>query len=301
MIWLATALAAVPGQDGYTPPEASVDLYRPSVDADTVLATENTAIQAPFVVGAQTVYLRDALTWTWPDGTEAAVLGDALALHLSAAWATSPVRIGVNAPAYLHTSGAFYARSKSVLGDPSLDAKVRIVDGIAAIGRLGYGMGGAARQLGTRGVSAELGVAADLNRGPWWAGANVLLRAGADQTLHRTRLGETVVLRVAGSRDLGEVAVGLETLSHLRLTGGPVPVELLGSAHVPLRRSVLTVGLGTGLTGAVGAPSLRLVLGLRGRQVEEEGRALPSDALEVHRAPVELDDGAGDGQAQSGS
>lgn len=276
MIGVLLALSAgaqgLPGDPGYRAPSAAADAYRPAVDAHDTFATERPGIEPSLHARAELAWARDALRFVDEEGAVVSVLADAVALNLSAAWARGPVRIGATAPAWLLTTGEVHDGSAALLGDPTLDGKLRLLDdgpgGLALIGRLGTSLGADARQLGRSGPFGTLGAAAELRSGPVSLVLNAGFRAVPAVELGVDTLDDQVWVRAGGVWAATDALdTSLEVLAELPL-GVPFDAQHQASswlAGVHLRRpggGVLHGGFGTALTQGVGAPAARLVVGV---------------------------------------
>lgn len=261
---------SIPGTPDYVPPEFGVDLYRPSTDSRYARQVEDTHKPEAFQAGLETWWVRAPLVWYDNAGTQTEIVGEAMALAATAAWGMGPVRVGMVAPAYLHSTGLGASRG-SILGDPSLELRVaRSKDGLGfgAAGRVVAPLGASSQQLGQAGWSYEATAISDYNGDRFWVGANLGIRGVPQTELPEVSLNDQLLYR-AGAAWLptAEWAVsaevqGMATWSSLQTgaTGNPREFQVSGHKTTDTRR--LSLGVGVGQGAGIGAPRWRLILGV---------------------------------------
>lgn len=273
-VWPALAQAVAPGGEGYQPPQLPVDPFRPVIDGGAQLATESARIQPGTLAASHLSWAHAPLRWETPDGEASAVIQDAIALHLGARLSAGPLQLGVSAPAYLVVTGLGWEGSDTVLGDPSLQAKLAVWrDGYGAglVGRLGLPLGASQRALGQPAISGELGLLGSGALGPVLASANLGVRLAPTAELGDLVVGDQLWIRGSASLELDpRWQPALELVAETPLADpdpSKRPLELLGALHHRWPQGpILHAGLGRGISAGIGAPSWRLVAGLTWRQ-----------------------------------
>ncbi|MFT5582616.1 MAG: hypothetical protein ACI9VR_000192 [Cognaticolwellia sp.] len=260
---------SIPGSTDYEPPALGVDYYRPSTDSQYALQVEDTHKPDDFVMGLETWWVRDPLVWYDNDGLRNPIVGDAMALAATAALGFGPVRVGMVAPVYLHSTGQGESRG-SVLGDPSLELRVaRSRDGLGlgAAGRLVAPLGASAQQLGQAGWSYEVSGIADFTGDSFWVGANIGFRGVPQVDLPDVSLNDQLIYRLGAAWVASPVwsvsgeLQGFATLSALQSGATGNPREFLASGHRNTDTRRLSLGVGVGQGAGIGAPRWRVVLG----------------------------------------
>jgi hypothetical protein len=238
------------------------------------------------------------LVYAFEDGREPIDLVSSVGtLDLQGWFGLGPVRLGLDVP--LHTYAQGYdldAAGSYVLGDVRADLRAELLPrgdrplGLALAGGLTIPTGNGAAFLGEPGVSgsfrgilsgavnktllaANLGwvfaAASDLPAGGVW-GQRMVWAGGVRQELSQ---------QWSAAAELnGTVFVGGGA------PGGTAPIEgLLSARWAPIDAIALRAGLGRGLTGGLGSPSFRGVIGLEGRFGGEAGAPAPvADAVNAH-------------------
>jgi len=266
-VWLATTAAA---QE--QPPEVNAEHYRPAVDAHDAFATAPTSSNASTHARAEAIWLHDPLRHRAADGTITRTLAEAIGLNLSAAGSIGPLRLGVTAPAWLITTGAATQGSITVLGDPSIDLRLSLLEpspvGLALLARGGTSLGADARQLGAGGPFAEVGLAAEVGAGRIALRLNGGYRATPSQALGERSLDDQAWLRAASILDVGETThLSVELLGDLPVVAAfdptTFPVEVIGGVHTHVAEGIaLRGGVGAPIGVGVGTPALRVVAGV---------------------------------------
>lgn len=193
-----------------------------------------------------------------------------MALAATAAWGLGPVRLGVVAPAYLHSTGQGERRG-SILGDPSLELRVARSKeglGLGAAGRVVAPLGASSQQLGQAGWSYEVTGIADYSADRFWVGANLGFRGVPQVELPDVSLDDQLLYRVGAAwlpSETWSVSAelqGMATWSSLQSGAVGNPREILVSGHKNTETRRLSFGAGVGQGVGIGAPRWRLVVGV---------------------------------------
>lgn len=269
--WLATQVFA---QTVPALPETAADLFRPAVGSGPYLVTERAEVR-PGAVASVTLGYADELLRIRIDEERSTAVSQVLSAHLAARYGFGPVQIGLEAPVYL---SARADDRRTTLGDPALFAKLAAgADGwgIGGLVRLGVPLGGSARSLGYPGPFAEIGAMAELRASRWSVTGNGGLRFVPSQDIG-VELNDVAwvkgaaqvevmpwlspALEVAAQQPLRDEAEGLGT-----------PVELFAGVLLGCAPTQVQLGVGRGLTGAVGSPRWRGLLALSWTEAGREG------------------------------
>lgn len=244
-------------------PQTAGDLFRPAVGSP-LLGTEATRWPGVAVASAHLTGVGQVLR-VEVDGDSTPIVREVVALHLGARFAVGPVQLGLDAPAYLL---ARTEDSRALLGDPSVVAKVAGGAegwGVGGMLRVGTSLGASARGLGYPGPFAEIGALADVDVGGLTVVGNAGVRLVPAQQLGDVTLDDVVWGRVGATLTVTPwLAPLVEVAAQAPIAGegGGFPVEVLMGASVRCAPGTLQLGVGRGLTNAVGSPGWRLVLGL---------------------------------------
>lgn len=273
MIWaIAGALA-----QGIPVFDVDAEGYRPSTDATRTLAVDDTQLPERWMVSATLHYQRNPFVFV--DGyTEerTRIVKDALGVQIAGASRIGQLRIGATAPAYVWVTSDV-ADSRSVLGDPSIDLKYAVLEGkdepvgFAVLGAIDVPLGAAERHLGSSGFAGRLGVAAEVSRAQFYAVLNGAIQLEGAQEVFNTRMGSHLSMKAAlGWQAADQVAVQLEVLTRIGVLQDARqddPMEVLLAAHRTRTGGPAPfLAAGTGLNPGIGAPALRVLLGVRYRQ-----------------------------------
>ncbi len=256
-------------------PDMNVQLYRPPVDAEDTLWTDD-AFTAPdgYLLGRAFLhYVNDPLIFRYEDGEEVAVLSQVLQADLLGAYTIKGFRIGVDLPLMLVARGA--DTQGGGLGDVALDAKYTILNADTA--PLGLGVGGrlslptatTAAPLGSPGVGGELQVIASQRFGPTTLAANLGTRFLPTTALENVQWDDQLLYRVGSGYEVIEgIGASLDIAGQLSYSEGLAnpaasPAELLAGGWYRLQSDLLLrAGIGAVLNQGVGSPDARLVLSL---------------------------------------
>jgi outer membrane protein OmpA-like peptidoglycan-associated protein len=264
----AAAFAQVP------PTDLDSELFHTAVDArhttwtDDAERPEDTAVFA----GATSFYAHRPLIYTFPTGSEVAVVSSVFRTDLTGGIAWQGLRGAVLVPLSWTAGSEVQDGGGTGLGDLALDGKVVFVDpedapvGLAATARLQLPTTGLDLPLGAPGPVGSLAVVASGDLGPLGFAANLGPRLAPRSELGDATLDDALDWRLAVVAPLGDSAVALEGAGRLGF-GSPLsatsPAELLLGAQTPLPSDLtLRGGASLGLGGAVGVPAFRVVVGL---------------------------------------
>jgi hypothetical protein len=328
---IAAALAATssavaqddfPDSDLLFVPDLQSQLYRPSVDAEATLWTDDSGgrTESAYTFGriaANYVNHPFVVRYTGSDGNSRTInlVEDALQVDVVAGLQHDRFRIGVDLPIYLFTRSDL-ADGGAGLGDVAFDGRIGLIDrntsgvGLAVGGRFSLPTTSVSGPLGTSdgkpGWEAQLIVDKPIGR--------VLLAANLgyrgipeqqminviwdDQLMWRLgagwRLSHTLTLSadVAGAQVVR--MIGRDNTARPS-RGAGTPVEALGGAKVGLGDSLtLDVGLGTGIGQGIGSPRFRVIAGIGYRpakRMRQDGPVIEAvDTTTPELDPIELDD-----------
>lgn len=220
------------------------------------------------------------LVYAYEDGRDPVeLLGSVGTLDLQGWFGVGPVRLGLDLPLHTYAQGLdLDAAGSHVLGDIRADLRAELLRradspvGLAVAAGLTLPTGNGAAYLGEPGVSGgvrgilttELGntlLSANLG---WVGAAPTELPAGGIWG-HRTVWGAGLRQSFSAQWSAAAELTGAAFLGG-EAPGGTVPLEGLVSGRWAASETIaLRAGLGRGLTGGMGAPSFRALLGLEGR------------------------------------
>ena len=256
-------------------PDMNVQLYRPPIDAEDTLWTDD-AFAAPdnyFLGRVFFNYANDPLIFRYEDGEEVSVLSNVVQADLLGAYTIKGFRIGLDLPLMLVANGD--TTQGGGLGDVALDARYTILNadtapvGVGVGGRLTLPTATTAAPLGTAGLGGELQAIASQRFGPATVAANLGTRflpptqlanvQWDDQFFYRVGSGYEVVEGIGASLDIAGQLSYAEGLSNPAAS----PAEfLVGGWYRLPQELLLRAGAGTGLNSGLGSPDVRVVLSL---------------------------------------
>lgn len=256
-------------------PQLNAQLFRPSVDAERLLWTDDAArARSQQATGrALLSYTADPLVYTYSDGERVEIVSDVVQADLLGAYTIGRLRIGADLPVYLLANSSI--GNETGLGDVAADAKVSLLRreeapvGVSLGGRLALPTATVETALGSSGLAWEAQAIIDQQLGPVLLALNVGTRGLPEASLGDVTWNDQLLIRGGGAYDLSDqVGVSAELASSLTYSalgeseGSPLE-GLLGAWYRPGRRDmVLRGGVGTGLTTGVGAPTLRTLLAI---------------------------------------
>ncbi len=260
-MWLMGAATAAtwPGDEDFSLPPLSAELYRPVVDGVGLSVDGADAGEGAV---ADLVWTHQPLVFRRDAGDTVALVGDLVGASIAAAGRAGPVRLEGYVPVYVVVASDLGAGS--AVGDAWLGASLPRTLGsvaVAPVGRVGLPLGGDAWALGAGGWAGELGLNASW-RGPVAVGLNTGLTLVADEVAANVVVGDSLWVRGGTSYLRDHWRVGLEgvlrtPLSAFFVADGNTPVEAMLSGGW----RALRIGVGAGVLPGVGSPAWRLVVG----------------------------------------
>ncbi len=312
---VAAALAATssavaqddfPDSDLLFVPDLQSQLYRPSVDAEATLWTDDSGgrTDSAYTFGrfaANYINHPFVVHYTGSDGSSRTIdlVKDALQVDVVAGLQYDRFRIGVDLPVYLFTRSDL-ADEGSGLGDVAFDGRIGLIDhntsgvGLAVGGRVTLPTASIAGPLGTAdgkpGWQAQLIV--DKPIGRVLLAANIGYRGIPEQQMLNVIWDDQLMWRLgAGWRlsntlTLSADVAGAQVIRMLSWDdiappsrGAGTPIEALGGAKIGLGEAlILDLGVGTGIGQGIGAPSFRIIAGIGYRPAKPtraEGPTVP--------------------------
>jgi outer membrane protein OmpA-like peptidoglycan-associated protein len=274
ILLLASLASAQTYTQGAVPEGLNAQLFRPSLDAQNTLWTNDT-LRAPhgYTSGRFLLhYAMDPLVYTRNDGQRTELVSGVWQMDLMAGHTRGPFRFGVDVPIYLRSTGEATG-GETGLGDVGLDVRWSAMDrrtapvGLGVAGRLLLPTSTVDAPLGVKGgVGWEIEGIVDKELGERWLLAGNLGTRGMpevklenvtwnDQLYARAGVGYSVTEHAGISLDLAG------NFTYADLTNPQaLPVEaLVGGWGRVAPNWTVRGGVGTGLTGGLGAPKLRVV------------------------------------------
>ena len=261
-------------------PSLNAQLYRQPLDAIATMWTNDASMrpQNYFIVRAGLSYARDPFLYEWVDGYKESMLRDAVSLNVAGTYHFWRMRIGLEVPVYLMATSDQRDKSVAGLGPMLLDLKGTILDhdkggvGLALAARTELPTNTTGLSLG-RGLGYEAELIIDGKIGGFVLAANIGHRGVPKADLQGATWDDGLILR-------GGVGYMFEDKGGLSFDVGSVsvysgffkkyttPVEgMLGGWARINKNLVLRMGLGAGLTDAVGSPLVRTVTTLDRKSV----------------------------------
>lgn len=256
--------------------QTDVQLYRLPVDATSTLWADDSHL-TPGVSGRIAVgYLKEPFVWIWDDtGERVAVVDNVLGIDAIAAFSVWQIRGAVDVPVYPLATGALSAGGG--LGDIAIDVKGVVLDreagpvGLALGGRLALPTSTTAVALGGAGVGWELSAIVDRRAGPFVLAANLGYRGVPDVALDNVAISDVLVYRAGLGLDTSDRAGRGGAGLSLDLAGQLAYADLANPAARTLEAMlggwvrvadplVVRGGLGRGLAGGIGSPTVRAVV-----------------------------------------
>ena len=256
-------------------PELNAQNYRPPVDSEMTMWTNDASLKSDGTFGARLwgQYVGRPLVYRWSDETlePEALVSDLLQLDAIGSVTWYRVRLGVDVPLYLFADGTQVVTGTG-LGDMAVDLKATLMDtddqvlGLALGGRLLLPTATVDAPLGQSGLGGEVELIADKRIGDLLLAANLGTRFAPEVVLENVVLNDQLYWRGGAgyavtdgfglSLDLaGQTQYG-EPLSNAAAS----PIEGLVGGWGRLGDFVLRAGVGTGLTSGVGSPAFRGLL-----------------------------------------
>lgn len=249
--------------DAIPSPTVDAQQFRLPVDASYSLWADDASLHKGFLARVGAGYTRDPVIWRWDDtGEEVTVVGDAIGLDVIAAYTFWRVRLGIDVPVYVMTTGQ--AGSGAGMGDLAFDAKVVALDpatapvGLAVDLRVRAPTTTTSVPLGVDGVGWEAAAVVSKRAGIVALAGNVGVRgAPAEVDLAtwltlRASLGLVFTEQVGMSLD----AATAVAMNEMATTPGEL---MLGGWVRPADPIALRLGVGRGITEGAGSPAARAV------------------------------------------
>ncbi len=290
------------------PPRLNTQLYSLPIDAEATLWANDagTAPSGHAGVRLVTQYMKNPLVFNLFDLYDVDVVSDVVDVNVLAAYTWSRVRFGVDLPIHARVLGE-QVEPQSGLGDLALEAKGAILDreggdapvGAAALVRLTVPSATTTTSVSTEGVTFALEGIVDRRIGPVLVTGNLGHRFVPQAALGPYTWGSAsygrlgagwFVTEAAGvSLDLGASIVW--SIDGSEPTGHPAE-GILGAFGRVNDQFVVRGGAGTGLSGGVGAPDLRVVASFGWEPVEvrdQDGDGIVDKADACPERPEDID------------
>lgn len=273
MLMMILAMFASAQSNDAGKPDLSSQVFRPSLDGDRMLWANESMMRAN---GSTTA--KAALHYAWKPfvtrddaGTADRIVSDLFQASVMLGHTRGPVRLGVDVPLYIRAMGS--GGTGTGLGDITPDLKVRLRDGsqggvgLGLVGRLPLPTTTIDAPVGNRNLGYEVEGIVDGEVGKTLLVANLGLRGIPTVDLGDSKWDDALALRLGASHAITEkTGLSVEGQGLLGLTGPAAlttPVELMAAGYSRLSNDlVLRLGLGAGLTRAVGSPGARALVGI---------------------------------------
>jgi outer membrane protein OmpA-like peptidoglycan-associated protein len=280
LLALIVSLAAAQDVTGGAAPDLNAQFFRSTADGMGLLWTDQArrALHNQFAGRFVAHYTDEPFVYLPDEGEKIALVSSVMQADLVGAYAYDRLRVGAVVPIYL-LSQSDLAGNETGLGDVAVDARVTLLDptdslpmGLGLQGRVFLPTATVTAPLGDPGVGWEVSglIDADLTNRLLVA-ANVGVRGAPNTTLENVTLNDSFDGRLAAHYLIApepDVALALELASRANLPGdgegAGMNLEWLlgGHGRIPDSSVVVRAGFGTGITGGVGTPDWRLVLGV---------------------------------------
>lgn len=301
MVWLASLVATA--QQVVSVPEVNAQLYRPPIDATTLLWTESAG---EIVSGFRSVPRFAAQHVHRPfvvDQPQTVMVDHALQLDAVLGTAYGPLRLAVDLPIHMLTLGE-RTEDGIALGDTTVDARVTLLDpstaaiGAALSGGVTVASGTLEAPLGDRLPSGQLRTALERRWSERTVTAlNLGIRFGPEVDVIDAVFDDHLLASLGASHGLSDtIGLSVDVAGRAgigRTSGAGVPIEALlgGYAHTGDGWTI-RLGAGRGLTSAVGAPQLRALAMLSYRppqDLDRDGDGIPDVADACSTAAEDVD------------
>ncbi len=285
LIWLVASAALA--QDTADLPRLDTQLFRPSIDAQRTLWSDDTHV-GPDGYGAARAIAQYA-NGLWLDregyGDADRIVSDVLQVDLMGGYTFRGLRLGLDLPTYALATSQ-YTNNTAGLGDLAVDLKGGILDrdrspvGLALAGRLVLPTATVQVPLGASATSWEVEAIVDREFGDLLLIGNVGTRGVPAQEVGDLSWGDAFFGRVGAGYAIGGaggVSAELASQGQYRLldNAAGVPLELMAGGWRKLVDDlVVRGGVSAGLTTAVGSPLFRAMLGVSWEPNEHPDRDL---------------------------
>ncbi|MFK7927259.1 MAG: OmpA family protein [Myxococcota bacterium] len=272
LLTLLAMLASAQANDAGKP-DLSSQVFRPSLDGDRMLWANESMMRAN---GSTTA--RAALHYAWKpfvlrddEGNADKIVSDLFQGSFMLGHTRGPVRLGVDVPVYIRAMGS--GGNATGLGDIAPDLKIRLRDGsqggvgVGLVGRVPLPTSTVDPPVGNRNFGYEIEGIVDGEVGKTLLVANLGLRGIPTVDVAGDRWDDAIAVRLGASHALSDkTGLSLEGQGLVGVTGPTgvtTPIELMAAGYTRLPKNlVLRLGLGAGLTRAVGAPGMRALMGI---------------------------------------
>jgi outer membrane protein OmpA-like peptidoglycan-associated protein len=291
-----SAFAADPASSPAVPP-INAQAFRPSLDSPGMVWVDDAALpDGRFGARAMLHYTLNPLVYRYDDGEVVKLVSDVVQADVAAGLKVWRLRVGVDVPVYLFEVGV--SGSEVGLGDIRPDVKFSMFDGrdypfgLAVEGRATLPTATVSNALGSPEPGWEVDVVVDRRLGSRVQLAlNAGVHAGPATQLENVTLHDALVMRLAGSYALSpDAGVALELAGEKGFADAGMasfPLEGMVSGYGYLGPVMaLRGGVGTGLTRGIGAPDLRVVLGVGYQPRRPVG---PVSDIDADRVPDDAD------------
>ncbi len=293
-------------------PQFDTRLYRLPIDSEAMLWT-NDAGSAPtghFIGKIGFHRMSDPLVFSAEGEPELRLLSSVSELQVVGGLAAGFMRFGIDIPVLLRVKGDQLEPATGI-GDIALDVKAVAVDreatdapvGVAGLVRLTVPSGTVDAAVSSRGLGVEVEGIVDRRFGPVLVAGNLGHRHVPTASLGSLEWGSYGYGRLgAGWEIVEDAGVSVDLAGHLvygirRDSGVGSPAEgILGGFGRISEHLVLRGGVGTGLSGGVGAPDLRFItsLGFEPREVRDRDGDGVTDRVDACPTRPEDPDGFAD-------
>lgn len=273
-------------------PDLNGQLFRPSLDGDRALWANESMLRPTGTTTARAMfhYAHDPVVYVDPRDNRTELVSDLFQANVMVGHTRGPVRLGVDVPVYLRTMGAASGSGgETGLGDITPDLKVRLRDGtdggigLAAAARVALPTATVDAPLANGGLGYEIEGILDGTVGKTLLVANLGLRGVPTAELENAVWDDALSARLGAGYALSpKSGLSLEVAGLLGLRDpgktAALPAEALLGAYSRLGKSIVVRGgAGTGITPGIGAPQLRVILGLG---YEPSGRPKPPSDID---------------------
>ena len=305
LLLLSPAALAQEAASGGEPPALNAQLFRPSVDGRQTFWLNDADVNesGTFTSRFLLQWVDQPLSYRDADGNEVAVVDDVFQLDLLGGLALGPVRVGLDLPVYLRSTGQ--AGGETGLGDVALDLKGAILeDGRAPLGlalgaRLGFPTATVDGSLGTEGLAADLGLYVHKDVGEATFLANLGTRAQPEAVLENVTIDDQLFFGLGmgiSATDTLDLSAELAGHRSYGVTDAPVahPMEILPGASLRPGGGdlVLRTAVGLPLGNGIGAPQTRVLLAVAiepPAERDRDGDGLLDEVDQCPEVPEDLD------------
>ena len=273
---LVGGLALAQGVSGGDVPNIDAQLFRPSVDASTLLGTDDSHVSDDLTGSGRLLlqWAHQPLVYYPDSGDPVDLVGDLYQLDVLGAVAYKRLRLGLDLPIVLRSLGDA-TDPETGMGDLSLDLKGRLLDrrthavGLALGSRISLPTASTVAPLGADGLGWSLHGILDAQLGDALVALNLGTVGTPTVELENLTWDDHLYARLGASYALTpSVGLGAELGAHAPYADfgnmDAMPAEaLLGGWLRPAGGDwVLRLAGGSGITGGVGAPKARALLAL---------------------------------------